>query len=71
MFGTGWKIHGTNVYGRSRSQASGNNVHVVVVRCSAVAPCRSARSVLPAQEALLDLSAEASHSHVPVRSEMK
>ena len=25
-FGAGWKIHGTNVYGRFRSQASGNDV---------------------------------------------
>ena len=25
-FDTGWKIRGTNVYGRSRSQASGNDV---------------------------------------------
>ena len=25
-FDAGWKIRGTNVYGRSRSQASGNDV---------------------------------------------
>ena len=25
-FGAGWTIHGTNVYGTSHSQASGNNV---------------------------------------------
>ena len=26
VFGASWKIHGTNVYGRSRSQVSGNDV---------------------------------------------
>ena len=26
MFGAGWKIHGTNVYGSFRSQASGKDV---------------------------------------------
>ena len=25
-FGVGWKIHGINIYGRSRSQASGYDV---------------------------------------------
>ena len=43
-FGAGWKIHGMNVYGRSRSQASGNDVmhtEMYVIRLRRRAVCRS------------------------------